>query len=340
VTASSAGAGAPRARAAATTSRLAAAVAAEDPAAPAPPRGKGLLLGVAGLAVALAAAIGWVMLSHREAAMPAPPAAGPDLPTTTLAAADAATAGGDASAGAADSGAPAAALPEAPERGPAPSPPPLPVARWSIASQPAGATILLDGLELLQKTPATLEVKPGVHHAVKLRLDGHAETGDEWTPASGGEKTSLLSLRRLASPEEDAGTAAAAPAPASPEPARPGRGSRSRAKRGRAGRAAATKTPAARASRTPGKGGAAEATPAPAPAPAPAVPAGTLSLVTAPWTDVYLGSRLLGRTPLARLKLPAGKHTLTLVNELAGIRQSYPVTIKPDEHIVRRKDLR
>jgi len=39
---------------------------------------------------------------------------------------------------------------------------------------------------------------------------------------------------------------------------------------------------------------------------------GTLAIATTPWSEVYLGDRLLGTTPLTNVRLPAGTHTLTL----------------------------
>jgi len=44
----------------------------------------------------------------------------------------------------------------------------------------------------------------------------------------------------------------------------------------------------------------------------PAPRTGTLTINTTPWSEVYLGSRRLGTTPLANVRLPAGTHTLTL----------------------------
>jgi serine/threonine-protein kinase len=41
---------------------------------------------------------------------------------------------------------------------------------------------------------------------------------------------------------------------------------------------------------------------------------GYLKARTQPWSDVYLGTRKLGTTPLAEVKLPAGRHTLTFKN--------------------------
>jgi serine/threonine protein kinase len=68
----------------------------------------------------------------------------------------------------------------------------------------------------------------------------------------------------------------------------------------------------------------------PTPAPAPTGP-GFLSLATEPWTKVSLSGEPLGSTPLFKKSLPAGRHTLLLVNEGANIRQSRVVDIKPGE---------
>ncbi len=39
---------------------------------------------------------------------------------------------------------------------------------------------------------------------------------------------------------------------------------------------------------------------------------GTLTIASSPWSEVYLGRRHLGTTPLANVPLPAGRHVLTL----------------------------
>ena len=39
---------------------------------------------------------------------------------------------------------------------------------------------------------------------------------------------------------------------------------------------------------------------------------GLLTISSTPWSTVFLGSRRLGITPLARVSLPEGRHTLTL----------------------------
>ncbi|MBX7117065.1 MAG: protein kinase [Myxococcaceae bacterium] len=58
---------------------------------------------------------------------------------------------------------------------------------------------------------------------------------------------------------------------------------------------------------------------------------GKLSLETEPWTQVYLGKKRLGDTPLVEKKLPVGRHTLRLLNESEGIDTRIEVIIKSDE---------
>ncbi|MBO6933760.1 MAG: serine/threonine protein kinase [Deltaproteobacteria bacterium] len=72
---------------------------------------------------------------------------------------------------------------------------------------------------------------------------------------------------------------------------------------------------------------------------APAEEAGFLTLDTIPWSEVRLGSRNLGTTPLRRIELPPGSHTLTLVNPERGLRTRYQVTIRPGQTVTRRVGL-
>ncbi len=57
---------------------------------------------------------------------------------------------------------------------------------------------------------------------------------------------------------------------------------------------------------------------------------GTLTLLTEPYAKVYLGRRSLGETPLFKISIPAGKHSLRLVSE-DGRTLRLPVEIKPGE---------
>ncbi len=79
--------------------------------------------------------------------------------------------------------------------------------------------------------------------------------------------------------------------------------------------------------------------PPPDPTPATSDAPGFLTLATTPWTRVQLGTRDLGTTPLIRLELPPGTHTLHLTNAEAGIDQTYRVTIRSGEAVTRRLGL-
>jgi serine/threonine-protein kinase len=73
-----------------------------------------------------------------------------------------------------------------------------------------------------------------------------------------------------------------------------------------------------------------EPKPEPPPAPTPAAVAqGFLTLGSTPWTEVYLGERLLGPTPLVKLPLPAGRHDLKLVNPDKRISHNLTIQVPP-----------
>jgi serine/threonine-protein kinase len=58
---------------------------------------------------------------------------------------------------------------------------------------------------------------------------------------------------------------------------------------------------------------------------------GELSLDTDPWSYVRLGKRELGVTPLAHVRLPAGRHRLVLENKEKGITRTIILSIKADQ---------
>ena len=79
--------------------------------------------------------------------------------------------------------------------------------------------------------------------------------------------------------------------------------------------------------------------PAAAPARPRAAPQGKLSLATTPWTEVFLGKKKLGDTPLINLPLPAGTHTLTLKNPESKTRTTIQVEVKANETTVKKLKL-
>jgi len=68
----------------------------------------------------------------------------------------------------------------------------------------------------------------------------------------------------------------------------------------------------------------------PVPDPEPRGQRGSLAINTRPWSDVYLGRRLLGRTP-GNFPLPTGRHTLTFRNRERDITARRSVEIRAGE---------
>jgi len=66
---------------------------------------------------------------------------------------------------------------------------------------------------------------------------------------------------------------------------------------------------------------------------------GHLTLDTVPWSEVVLGGRVLGTTPLIGVELPAGTHTLVLRNPEQGIETRYRVRIEAGSTTTRRLGL-
>jgi serine/threonine-protein kinase len=84
----------------------------------------------------------------------------------------------------------------------------------------------------------------------------------------------------------------------------------------------------------------AAALPVPSASPAPPDSLGFLTFDTYPWTRVSEGATQLGTTPLVRVGLSAGTHTLTLDNPDQGIHQTYSVTVKAGEATTKRLGLK
>ncbi len=66
---------------------------------------------------------------------------------------------------------------------------------------------------------------------------------------------------------------------------------------------------------------------------------GKLSLKTTPWTQVFLGKKKLGDTPLVNVTLPAGTHQLRLVAPDTGAKLDIEVEIKSGETTVKKLKL-
>ncbi len=56
---------------------------------------------------------------------------------------------------------------------------------------------------------------------------------------------------------------------------------------------------------------------------------GVMTLDTVPWSKVLIDGEVRGTTPLFRVKLLAGQHTVTFVNDSAGLAYQTQVNVKP-----------
>lgn len=60
---------------------------------------------------------------------------------------------------------------------------------------------------------------------------------------------------------------------------------------------------------------------------------GYLSVSTIPWSAVHVDGKPRGNTPLVRLQLSAGRHTVLMENRDQGVRRKKTVTIRAGEHV-------
>ncbi len=75
----------------------------------------------------------------------------------------------------------------------------------------------------------------------------------------------------------------------------------------------------------------------PRPPPPPSGPTGKLTVVTQPWTMVYIDGRRIKQTPLLNHDLRAGRYQLTLLNQEAGIRHTEMIIIQADRTTMIRR---
>jgi serine/threonine-protein kinase len=66
---------------------------------------------------------------------------------------------------------------------------------------------------------------------------------------------------------------------------------------------------------------------------------GKLTIDTKPWTEVHLGKRKLGITPLLNIELPAGRHKLKVINKGRGINETLEVVVKAGKKTTVKKTL-
>jgi hypothetical protein len=246
---------------------------------PRPRRARVLAIGVA---AALALTVGVLTLrervlgSHDAVAAPAPAARPAELPAPDVTA----TVGE----------APALAM----------------TATLDVSTSPPGATLVLDGKTLAQRSPARLtDLAPGVPHTLIVRQQGKPGVAQRFQLDGGEEATMEIDLRRAlhgaAVKHSSSGRARSSQAAAAPVAA------------------PAVAPPPTALPPKPGDG-------------AP----GTLVLASSPWCNVTVDGQARGTTPL-NVKLKPGSHEIVLANPEFKIKRTLAVEIEPGQTV--RKSL-
>jgi serine/threonine protein kinase len=203
-------------------------------------------------------------------------------------------------------GTPAATLQPAPAELPTPDVKETATAVMEVTTKPAGATLVLDGTTLPDRSPAKLTVAAGAQHTLVVRTASHPGVAQRFMLDAGEEAAMEIDLRRSMHAAVKRAPAhlvhAAVPAPA----------------------AAATHVVPP------------PATPPAAPAPARREGDGTLVIASSPWCTVSVDGQARGTTPLS-LKLKAGPHDVVLANPEYKIKRTLSVEIEPNQTV--RKSL-
>jgi hypothetical protein len=177
-------------------------------------------------------------------------------------------------------------------------------ATLEVTTSPPGATLVLDGATLADKSPARLGgLTPGVAHTLIVRREGRPGVAQRFVLDAGEEATMEIDLKRT----QRASVGGSA------------------VKRPSAARARATTAPP-------------PVPVAPAAAPAPIVKQGdgTLVLASSPWCNVVVDGQPRGTTPL-NVKLKAGSHQVLLANPEFKIKRTLAIEVEPGQTV--RKSL-
>jgi hypothetical protein len=183
-----------------------------------------------------------------------------------------------------------------------------------VVTVPAGATLVLDGNTLPQRSPARLSgLSAGTAHLLLVRHGGSGvaqrfvlDVGEEASIEIDLRRSSHGTIRRVL------GKMALRPGAAAAEPPR----------------ALATAKPAAPAPASPA------ARPAPA---APVDGEGTLVVASSPWCAITIDGQARGSTPI-NLKLKAGNHEVVLSNPDYHIKRTLSVDIQPNQTVRKKLD--
>jgi eukaryotic-like serine/threonine-protein kinase len=173
--------------------------------------------------------------------------------------------------------------------------PATPEARLSISSNPSGASISLDGKLISGLTPLDHRLNPG-DYKIEASFQGYEPQAQRVELQQGQTLKINFVLRPQAASHKVVLIK------------RPGASKRSRAAIRHARAARARRAAKRRLTKVQPQRGSTSPRPKPQ-------GHGYLKITTLPWSKVYLGSRLLGITPLANVKVPAGRHRLRFVPE-------------------------
>jgi hypothetical protein len=184
------------------------------------------------------------------------------------------------------------------------APPPKVTGKLLLSTDPAGASVTIDGKPFPHFTPTEVNADVGSTVKIGLKLDGYAPKEEEVAVAS-GEHPVNFKLEKAA---------ASAPPAIAPLTAPVAKKEEHHEHHEHHDHDAAAAKP---------KDGAGK---------------GTISVFVRPWAIVYVDGTRLRQTPVQAYEIPAGKHVVELVNEPKAKREKLTVTLKPGESQEIRKD--
>ncbi len=190
---------------------------------------------------------------------------------------------------------------------------------FMLDSEPNGASVFVDGNRLAQKTPVKVtDLKPGPH---EIRVE-KGDAYESWSTRLEVPPNQVVDLPKVTLAEKPEPEPEPEPE-AEPEKEKPSQRVVKRRSRSRAGRKVVRSTSRRRTSSA--GSGAARASGG----------TGVLRVNTRPWSQVYVGNRLVGNTPQMGIQLPSGSHKITLVNPTFGIRKTISVRIRAGQTVTK-----
>ncbi len=159
-----------------------------------------------------------------------------------------------------------------------------------LTTDPAGASLTVDGKAFPRFTPTTVDGEIGSTIHIVFKVDGYKDKESDVMVIE-GEKSLAVKLDK----DEPAKAEPNAKAEPTAKVEKPDHGKKTVAV------VKTTKEPAGK---------------------------GSISIRVRPWAIVYVDGGRIRQTPILNYELPAGKHTIELLNEPKGKREKIPVTIK------------